>query len=388
MSTLGRTQIEVEHWIPLDRPETYDGVIVGTVLGPALPRRLVSSVDGTSRDWAVQRVRVEESRTYPRGAVVETYLNYASRDRSASRPNPDVPVDQRGAMPVGSRVLVVGSSAAHGILNAPDRYEAAASDRYRLPGGDAPALNGLAFFETRGSVASDGDPMWRTLASVAGAIGGTSDANVRRIADFLANLRLPQWKVHPAAPKAEDRLSELFAGAVARERPYRRALIYGALNRLYYVGYADRWNREVLASATDPAAFPEGVPARLPFWEDPVGDARIPKGFQHDVPPSLAHWLAMLKQAKSSTVAAWMLKDTPKPPEGEVRALAGFLDHSDPRLRYAFAKRLAEWYGEEAPAPPRAVVLPDGTRQSEYPGLQESVARWKTRLRLSGRTSS
>ena len=180
--------------------------------------------------------------------------------------------------------------------------------------------------------------------------------------------------------------------AVASAKPYHRALVDHALNRMGYWGYGDRYYRDVRASATDPNAFPDGVPAPE-FWEDMNWkngvDPTLPKEFEHGPWPTKEEVLGSILTSKSPTVAAWLLGNYPKPADADVRALARFLDSPDPRLRWAFVERVAAWTGEPSAEKPRPARDGEGNVRAdargrtvmEYPGLDAAVLRWKVRLR-------
>lgn len=375
--TLHDGRITREGFVPLDHPEMYDGTSIVTALEPARARRLL----GGRRWFAVQRARVEDSRAFARGSVVEVYQNFWSQERYVSPDDySDALIGQAGALPVGARALVVGARSDGTFLRTPDLNKDSPQEvRLERGAGGLPAVYAFVVFDTTRTVLPPlSDPMWRALQAVAEAIPGTSDANVIRVADFLETVRLPEWNDISANSKTDDRLSSLFSGAVAKQRPYHRALIDLALNKLYYVGYGDRYYHDLYASANDPAAFPDGV-GRAWWFELPGVDDSLPKGFRHDASPTQAQFLAILRTAKSPTVAAYILEDLPKPSDADAKSLARLLDSPDPRLRFAFVKRLAAWYGAGAPEEPRPELV-DGVVRLVYPGLNDLVAAWKARL--------
>ena len=374
--------------VPVERPDTYDGLLIGTVLDPPTPRRLRLNAESELRgtgEFVVQRLRVESSLAYPAGTVVEAYLPFLLRDRMADAHDAWLarPIDPRiaaAAMPVGARVLLLAAKGPQGTLRVPDFHEDDSqylyTQRFGVDPSGPPAAFASAFFPTgETTLAFGGDPTWRMLGSVAEALRGADGEGAYRIADFLQSVRLPGWKRW----RTDDRLSLMFLKAAASASAYHRALIDKALNELRYVGAGDRFYRDLYASAREPDAFPNGVeiPSRT---EQPQNFDGTPKDFKHDEPPTVAAWLGFLKGSRSPTVAAWMLPGLDKPAEADVRALARFLDSPDPRLRHAFVRRLSEWYGEAPPEEPRD-VRENGVARREYPGLDAAVARWKARLR-------
>ena len=369
--------------VPLDRPDLYDALMVCTPLGPARSRPLPE--DGY---LAVQPVRVEDSRAFAPGTVVEVYYPAIFGPRDSPRPEGTV-IDQTGAPPVGARVLLVARAAQGGVLRVPDLSTWEAPEKRTLAlGPDAPpSVWGETFFLTgQARLAPKADPKERYVASLAAAVVRTPDDNAAAIAEFMWSFAGRRGRFPTGRP--EDWLSRAVTEAVAGAKPYHRALVDHTLNRMGYWGYVSRFSRDLAASVEDAGAFPDGVP-NLEFSEN-LYSPMAPKDLKYDPPRTYDELLAITKRAKSPTLAVAFLNTLKsKPADADVRALSRFLDSPDPRLRWAFVERLAAWTGEAAPEKPRPVLNALGFPRSdargrtlmEYPGLDAAVLRWKARLR-------
>ena len=372
--------------MPLDRPDLYDALMVCTPLGPARSRPLPE--DGF---LAVQPVRVEDSRAFAPGTVVEVYYPAIFGPRDSPRPEGTL-IDQTGAPPVGARVLLVARAAKDGTLRVADlsTWDAPEKRTLNLGPNAPPSVWGETFFLTaQARLAPLSDPKARYVASLAAAVVRTSDDNAVAIAEFMWSFAGRRGRFPTGRP--EDWLSRAVTEAVAGAKPYHRALVDHALNRMGYWGYISRFSRDLAASVEDSGAFPDGVP-NLEFSEDP-NSSMAPKDLKYDPPRTYDELLAITKRAQSPTLAAAFLGTLKsKPADADVRALSRFLDSPDPRLRWAFVERLAAWTGEPSPDKPRPARDGEGNVRAdarghtlmEYPGLDAAVLRWKARL-ASGR---
>ncbi len=363
----------------VNHPEIYDGLMIATVLGPAIGHPL-----GEHLCFAVQKVRIEDSRCFAPGTIVDVYFETTGGSGS-DQPMMGVPLDQAGALPTGARAIIIARAVKDGRLRVPAFDGRGDQEGAALPIGSrsSPAALGLAFFLTaRTRLAPSADPKWRLIESLAAAIPGAGDENARQITRMAADLPDPR-KISNYG-RADDRYSRTFVDAVAHDSAYHRALVDFALNQLRYWGYGDRFFHDLQEAAIDPNAFPTGIPV-IQFEESPGtgNNPLLPKDFHHASPLTQAEILALVRRAKSPTLAAAYLSAVAaKPSNSDLRLMARFLDSPDPRLRAAFVERLAAWNGEPAPAEAKEVVGPDGTPRTEYPGLEAAVARWKAWFRV------
>ncbi len=362
--------------IPLGHPEVIDGLLIGTVLGP--PEWPSKPVPGL----VVQRVRVEDSRAFAPGAVVNVAFGVQSlgtQDQSA----PGAPaVDPATALPVGERVLVVGPASRNGLLPNPEFDARGVEVEDPTPVGAAPTVRALAFFRTAAPrLASESDPTWRYLASLAAAIPGTSDANVASIARFAWSIRLPDWGSFWSQGRGDDRVSLLFAAAAAKADPYARAQVDYALNRLHYIGYSDRYEHAVIESAGLPDAFPAGIPPPA-WWEDTVNSQEILNHhFQHAPFDADLARTAILR-GRNSQVRVWLLNRLPDQTPAQARVLAPMLDDPDPDVRWTLVHSFVLWL-KQGPGPDAIQIDrgPDGKETRRYPNLDAATQAWKAELR-------
>lgn len=184
---IAQGQVLTEGWAAVGRPDTYDGMLIGTVVGPVVSKAFPNGVSGFPYplEFDVQSIKVEDSLRFTAGSVVEVYFPY----RKGS--------GQESSLSVGERILLLGASTATKgelrmpLFNAgpdPDRHLAVADAK-------VPAIFGVCYFETsRTRLAAVSDPAWQMLTSVAEALRGTSDANAERGETFLENVRIPDWE--------------------------------------------------------------------------------------------------------------------------------------------------------------------------------------------------
>ncbi len=332
--------------------------------------------------FASQRVRVLDSAACPAGKTVLVYVSTAHM-RGVEAPKAGVPLEGAGGLPVGQKVLLFARKSV-GSLRIPNVSDYALPDlgSVALQSRNENAFLGEAYFLTsRSRLETAESSRWRALASIAVAIPATGDGNAYRIAKAIPYLYGRGTPSNYGQP--DDRFSILFAHSVGHDSAYHRALVDAALNELRYWGYRDRFSRDLREAATDPAAFPDGIPI-LDFDEEPGtgNNPSLPKDFRHDPPVSQAEVLRVLFRAKNPTLAAAFLQAlSTKPSMPDIKLLSRFLDSPDPRLRRAFVERLAAWNGEPAPPEAKEVIGSDGTPRMEYPGLEAAVARWKARLK-------
>ena len=356
-------------------PAVIDGLLVGTVLGPPeWPGQAVPNL-------VVQRVRVEDSRAFASGTIVDVALSVPQLGTQEVARPPGV--DPATALPVGARVLVVGPAARAGLLPNPAFSGERVEEEEPTPVGPAPTVRALAFFRTaQPRLAPGADPTWRYLASLAEAIPRTDDANVASIARFVWSIRLPEWSRFWSQGHTDDRLSRLFADAAMKDDPYGRAQVDYALNWLHYIGYSDLYERDVIGSVDQPGAFARGVPAPS-WWEDTVNDQEILNhGFKH-APFDAELARAAFLRGRNAAVRLWILTRLPDQSLAQARRLAPALDDPDPEIRWALVHSLVLWL-KQGPAPEGTKVArdPGGAESRTYPGLDAVVAAWKVKLRV------